>query len=116
MKIPAANEPRQSCRDVVQIDALTQSPDDEALSLQNDNVLQRLLRESDLFSAHVSQQDPGFTHLTLDPRIFKLTLACQLRLGRLIQDLVFAATRSENVKRNYSSIFKLLARVRLCVQ
>jgi hypothetical protein len=100
MKIPAANEPRQSCRDVVQIDALTQSPDDEALSLQNDNVLQRLLRESDLFSAHVSQQDPGFTHLTLDPRIFSL-----------IQDLVFAATRRENVKRNCSSILSFW---RLC--
>jgi hypothetical protein len=47
--------------------------DDEALNLQNDIALQRLLRESNLLSEHATKDDPGrLRHLTLDARISHL--------------------------------------------
>jgi len=52
---------------------MVSSEDEEAQNLQNDIALQRLLRESNLLSEHVSRQDPGrLRHLTLDSRISHL--------------------------------------------
>ena len=50
-----------------------ESPDEEALNLQNDVALQRLLRESNLLSEYANKEDPGrLRHLTLDARISHL--------------------------------------------